>query len=160
MTGSANEYGSHKSPDIGAGIHAGHHTVSGSQLNAGPKDERSPSLDRDEGTNFQSSKNGYRNYQDFNHTSHTSKKNSRTTNKVRNQTARVSAGARRNFGGRNPYISDIFKEGELLTASNAYHRLDKSQNFNCNKAFAHTILNDLKQRQRQNEFEKRLGMLN
>lgn len=44
----------------------------------------------------------------------------------------------------NPYISDMFKEKELLTASNAYHRLDKNQNFMGNKAFAQTILNDVK----------------
>ena len=46
----------------------------------------------------------------------------------------------------NPYISDIYKEKDLLTASNAYHRLDRSQNFMVNKAFAHTIINDLKQK--------------
>ena len=44
----------------------------------------------------------------------------------------------------NPYISDIYKEKDLLMASNAYHRLDRSQNFMVNKAFAHTIINDLK----------------
>lgn len=79
---------------------------------------------------------------------------------MRYQTARQSGTRKNLLGGRNPYISDIFKEGEFLTASNAYHRLDKSQNFYCNKAFAHTILNDLKQKQRQAEFERRLGMLN
>ena len=48
----------------------------------------------------------------------------------------------------NPYISFMFKENEFLQASNAYHRLDKSQNFLENKAFAQTILNDLKQKKR------------
>jgi len=52
----------------------------------------------------------------------------------------------------------MYKEKELLAASNAYHRLDKSQNFNCNKAFAQTIISDLKQKQRQEEFERRLGL--
>lgn len=45
-------------------------------------------------------------------------------------------------------------------ASNAYHRLDKSQNFMGNKAFAQTILNDLKQKKRQVEYEKKLLGLN
>lgn len=54
----------------------------------------------------------------------------------------------RNIKVGNPYISSIYKENELLTASNAYHRLDKNQNFLGNKAFACTIINDLKQRQR------------
>lgn len=43
-------------------------------------------------------------------------------------------------------------------ASNAYHRLDKSQNFMGNKAFAQTIINDLKQRQRQTEFQRRMNL--
>ena len=43
-------------------------------------------------------------------------------------------------------------------ASNAYHRLDKSQNFMGNKAFAQTIINDLKQKKRQVEYEKKLGV--
>jgi len=38
----------------------------------------------------------------------------------------------------------MYKEKELFSASNAYHRLDKSQNFMGNKAFAQTIINDLK----------------
>lgn len=52
----------------------------------------------------------------------------------------------------------MYKEKDLLAASNAYHRLDKSQNFNSNKAFAQTIISDLKQKQRQKEFQKRLGL--
>ena len=44
----------------------------------------------------------------------------------------------------NPYLSNMYKEGELLTASNAYHRLDKNQHFFQNKAYAQTILNDLR----------------
>ena len=43
-------------------------------------------------------------------------------------------------------------------ASNAYHRLDKSQNFMGNKAYAQTIINDMKQRQRQTEFTKRMNL--
>mmetsp|Transcript_38710 Transcript_38710/g.50707 ORF Transcript_38710/g.50707 Transcript_38710/m.50707 type:complete len:117 (+) Transcript_38710:357-707(+) len=53
----------------------------------------------------------------------------------------------------------MYKEKDLLTATNAYHRLDKCQNVVSNKAFAMTIINDLKQRLRQDEFEKRLGVL-
>ena len=52
----------------------------------------------------------------------------------------------------------MYKEKELFTASNAYHRLDKSQNFMGNKAFAQTIINDIKQKQRQNEFENKIGL--
>ena len=58
----------------------------------------------------------------------------------------------------NPYISDMYKEKDLLMASNAYHRLDKSQNFMGNKAYAQTIINDMKQRQRQTEFTKRMNL--
>ena len=54
----------------------------------------------------------------------------------------------------------MYKEQELLQASSAYHRLDKSQNFIGNKAFAQTIINDLKQRQRNTEFKKRVVGLN
>ena len=57
----------------------------------------------------------------------------------------------------NPYLSDTFKEREFFLASNAYHRLDKSQNFLGNKAFATTVINELKQRQRQSEYQRRLG---
>ena len=38
----------------------------------------------------------------------------------------------------------MYREGDLLSATNAYHKLDKCQNFNGNKAFALTIINDLK----------------
>ena len=44
----------------------------------------------------------------------------------------------------NPYLSSMYKEKELLSASNAYHRLDKSNHIYHNKAYAQTILNDLK----------------
>ena len=46
----------------------------------------------------------------------------------------------------NPYLQGMYREGDLLSATNAYHKLDKCQNFNGNKAFALTIINDLKQR--------------
>ena len=36
----------------------------------------------------------------------------------------------------NPYLSTMFKEKDLLSASNAYHRLDKSQHFLHNRAYA------------------------
>ena len=39
-------------------------------------------------------------------------------------------------GKANPYMASMFKEKDLLLASNAYHRLDKGQNFISNKAFA------------------------
>ena len=42
----------------------------------------------------------------------------------------------------------MFREKDLLSASNAYLKLDSTKNFSNNKAFAHTVLNDLKQRQR------------
>ena len=110
-----------------------------------------------------SSKDGYKNSQDFNQKSTNSlsgvgggKRMTRTSTINRFKTTR-EPDVRSNKGG-NPYLSNIFKENELLTASNAYHRLDKNQNFLGNKAFACTIINDLKQRQRQEEFEKRIGV--
>jgi len=114
-------------------------------------------------TNKSSSKEGFKNFQDFNQKSENSyggrKNMSRSSMKNRYNTAR-NPSASNHHKASNPYISHIFKENELLTASNAYHRLDKSQNFLANKAFACTIINDLKQRQRQDEFEKRVGVLN
>ena len=44
----------------------------------------------------------------------------------------------------NPYITTMFREKDLLVATSSYHRLDKNQHFNHNKAFAMTIINDLK----------------
>ena len=83
--------------------------------------------------------------------------NTRTGLKHRYQTAR-NQNARTTKASSNPYISDMYKEKALFTASNAYHRLDKSQNFMGNKAFAQTIINDIKQKQRQNEFENKIGL--
>ena len=51
----------------------------------------------------------------------------------------------------------MFREKDLMHASNTYHRLDKNQHFNQNKAFAMTIINDLKQRKRQDEYDDKLG---
>ena len=48
----------------------------------------------------------------------------------------------------NPYMSDMYRENELLSASNAYHRLDSQQNVFSNKAYALTVINDLKTRKR------------
>lgn len=56
----------------------------------------------------------------------------------------------------NPYLSTMFKEKDLLSASNAYHRLDKSQHFLHNRAYAQTILNDLKRKNRINEFADKM----
>ena len=53
----------------------------------------------------------------------------------------------------------MYKEKDLIAATNAYHRLDRCQHVVGNKAFVHTIINDLKQHQRQSEFNKRLGLL-
>ena len=50
--------------------------------------------------------------------------------------------------GSNPYLTTMYREKDLMRASSSYHRLDKSQNFNSNKAFAMTVINDLKQKQR------------
>ena len=51
----------------------------------------------------------------------------------------------------------MFRETDLMYASNTYHRLDKSGNFNQNKAFAMTIINDLKARARQDEYATKIG---
>ena len=51
----------------------------------------------------------------------------------------------------------MFREKDLMIASASYHRLDKNQHFNQNKAFAMTIINDLKQKKRQREYDNRMG---
>ena len=123
-------------------------------------DEDSASLERDDEKPYstqgrldkmQSTNQGF--YR--NQSSSTKRLYNRTGYKNRYATAKNQT--RSNKTG-NPYISDMYKESELLVASNAYHRLDKSQNFMGNKAFAQTIINDLKQKQRQNEFETKLGL--
>ena len=58
----------------------------------------------------------------------------------------------------NPYITTMFREKDLLVATSSYHRLDKNQHFNQNKAFAMTIINDLKQKKRQSEYDSRVGI--
>lgn len=64
---------------------------------------------------------------------------------TRRGSARTKRATTNRFGG-NPYLASMYKENDLLTASMAYHRFDKSQNFNTNKAYAQTIINDLKLR--------------
>ena len=56
----------------------------------------------------------------------------------------------------NPYLTNMFREKDLMRASSSYHRLDKSQHFNQNKAFALTIINDLKQKKRQQAYEEKV----
>ena len=56
----------------------------------------------------------------------------------------------------NPYLSSMFKERDLFSASNAYHRLDKSNHILHNKSYAQTILNDLKRQKRANDFADKL----
>lgn len=48
----------------------------------------------------------------------------------------------------NPYRLNMFTESSLINATNNYHKLDKQQNMQENKAFALTALNNLKQSQR------------
>ena len=50
----------------------------------------------------------------------------------------------------------MYKEKELLSASNAYHRLDKSNHIFHNKAYAQTILNDLKKKKRDAELAEKM----
>jgi hypothetical protein len=42
----------------------------------------------------------------------------------------------------NPYLATAFNEQSLFSAMNEYHKLDKSNNVNQNKAFAKTIFSD------------------